>query len=130
MAQSGIDREKQTPSLIRVFVREGQHLTNEAYADPFKLPSSQIHVHTWMDATLEELCDLVASVRDEVRKAKRCIISFALVYPDRKGKMVVKPVAQVEYPDHFSQEKDMRRKSLSELKFEIGDFLDVAIRPI
>jgi histone deacetylase complex subunit SAP18 len=52
-------------------------------------------------------------------------LSFAFVYPDRRGVSVMKQVGEV-----FS---DPRRnlpdddKSLQQLQFQTGDFLDVAI---
>ena len=88
-----INREKMCPFLIRVFVRNGEHLSDIDFIDPDKLPSKQMHIHTWLNASLNELKKLLSSVIIELNELKsyhNCILSFALVYPDKKGKMVVK----------------------------------------
>eukprot|EP00483_Globobulimina_turgida_P011848 UN11870 len=123
-----VDREKTTPFLIRVFVHRGRHFDDEEYRDPSNLPKSgQIHIHTWMDATLLELKKLLTEVVPELQKPNYdASLSFALVYPDRKGTMVVKKCGKVTRIDRNNHNKEAQ-KTLKQLKFEIGDFLDVSI---
>ena len=52
-------------------------------------PSRQIH--TWMDATLRELSDLIKEVKPQAR-GRMTRISFALVYPDKRGRNVMRQV--------------------------------------
>ena len=127
-----VDREKMTPFLIRVFVHRGSHLSDSDYRDPSSLPSDkgQIHIHTWMDATLFELKSLLAEVVPMLKHPyNEFELSFALVYPDRKGRMVVKQVGKVSHEQTMLNNNDYK-KTLKDLKFEIGDFLDVSINPI
>ena len=50
-------------------------------------------------------------------------LSFALIYPDKSGKSVVRVIGKT----HSSRHGDDDDKTLQELKFETGDFLDVAV---
>lgn len=126
-----VDREKMTPFLIRVFVHRGRHFNDNDYRDPTNLPTpGQIHIHTWMDATLQELKKLLAEVVPMLKHPHNDFeLSFALVYPDRKGRMVVKEVGKVSHQQTMLNNNDSE-KTLKDLKFEIGDFLDVSINPI
>eukprot|EP01083_Nonionella_stella_P202389 739397_1 len=126
-----VDRQKKTPFLIRVFVHEGYHLDAEAFRDPTNLPSNgQTHIHTWLDATLFELAQLITQITHEIKKPNYDIsLSFSLVYPDRKGTMVVKSCGKIENIYNNNNNKD-GNKTLKQLKFEIGDFLDVNIHKI
>jgi histone deacetylase complex subunit SAP18 len=52
-------------------------------------------------------------------------LSFAFVYPDRRGVSVMKQVGEVfSDPRRTTPDDD---KSLQQLQFQTGDFLDVAI---
>ena len=128
-----VDREKVTPFLIRVFVHRGPHSRDSEYRDPTNLPKEgQIHIHTWMDATLSELTALLAKVLPDFRSPRYVAeLSFALVYPDRQGRMVVKQSdGKVTHSSsRFDQHEDDRNamKTLKDLGFQIGDFLDVSV---
>jgi len=50
-------------------------------------------------------------------------LDFALVYPDRTGRNVVRKVGRT----FGARPSDDDDKTLQDLKFETGDFLDVAI---
>jgi len=50
-------------------------------------------VYTWMDATLSEISDLVRQVKPEAR-GPRTQLSFALVYPDKRGHNVMRQVCE------------------------------------
>ena len=124
-----VNRETTTPFLIRVFVHKRHHFEDKEFKDPTCLPKlCQIHIHTWMDATLMELSNLLTkAVPDfDASRPSEYEVSFALVYPDRKGTMVVKKCGKLS-PNSESKDGE---KTLKDLKFEIGDFLDVAITPI
>lgn len=112
------------------------------------------------DATLGELAGLIKEVRPEIRKARNCRLSMALVYvarcpcwlragrhscadctdrgwwryerltvaferryPDKNGRPKMRSVGTV----HAARAGADDAKTLSQLKFQIGDFLDVAI---
>ncbi|KAK3028564.1 hypothetical protein RJ639_039255, partial [Escallonia herrerae] len=107
-----VDREKTCPLLLRVFTKIGGHHSDGDFAIRGKEPKDEVQIYTWMDATLRELTDLVKEVAPEARR-KDAVLSFAIV-----GKTYSYP--NVRRPDGGS-------KALGDLKFEIGDYLDVAI---
>lgn len=85
-------------------------------------PRDEVAVYTWLDATLRELSDLVAEVHPGARRAG-ARLGFALIYPDRRGRSVLRPVGAVL--SKRTGEDDV--KTLRSLGFQIGDYLDVAI---
>jgi histone deacetylase complex subunit SAP18 len=54
-----------------------------------KEPAQEIHVHTWMDATLKEIVDLVKASIPALNEP--CKLMFRIVYPDKFGRMVIRP---------------------------------------
>jgi len=117
-----IDREKVCPLLLRCFIsREGHH-TQEDFKDNNDLPSDEIKIYTWKNATLRELTDLVKASKSAAR-APRARLSFAFVYPDRQGKNIVRQVGSTLA--HAKSADDS--KTLAQLNFDTGDYLDVAI---
>ncbi|TMW85102.1 histone deacetylase complex subunit SAP18 [Solanum lycopersicum] len=120
-----VDREKTCPLLLRVFTKVGGHHNVNEFAVRGKEPKDEVQIYTWMDATLRELTDLVKEVAPEARR-RDAILSFAFVYPDKRGRFVVREVGTTfSYPN--MRRPDNGSKTLSELKFQIGDYLDVAI---
>jgi len=126
VAHEPVDREKVCPLLLRVFPTEGRHRRDEAYTSG-RLPSGELQVYTWKDATLRELADLVKGAFPPAQKRQRGVISFAFVYPDREGRHVVRPVGRVFV--NTAKRSDDDERTLAALKFVTGDFLDVAVLP-
>ncbi|CAN8284491.1 unnamed protein product [Cochlearia groenlandica] len=119
-----VDREKTCPLLLRVFTKSGGHHTKEDYAVRGKEPKDEVQIYTWKDANLRELTDLVKEVSVAARR-RNARLSFAFVYPDKNGRSVVREVGQtMAYPNRRQPDDS---KTLSDLRFEIGDYLDVAI---
>ena len=50
-----------------------------------------MQVYTWPDASLRELTDLVKEVKSEARRTT-ARFEFAFVYPDRRGRNVLRQV--------------------------------------
>lgn len=77
-----------------------------------------------MDATLKELSALVKEVNPDARR-HGTVFDFSLVYPDKyrgyRAKSVGTTVSQQSTPDD--------NKTLAQLRFTIGDYLDIAITP-
>eukprot|EP00250_Pteridium_aquilinum_P009589 c18775_g1_i1 orf=60-626(-) len=119
-----VDREKTCPLLIRVFTKTGEHHTMSDYAEKGKVPTEEVQIYTWMDATLRELTDLVKEVAPEARR-RNARLSFALVYPDRRGRNIVRTVGTTSANGVRRGGDDHR--TLSDISFQTGDFLDVAI---
>ncbi|CAM8946567.1 unnamed protein product [Rhodiola kirilowii] len=120
-----IDREKTCPLLLRVFTKVGGHHATEDFAVRGKEPKDEVQIYTWKDATLRELTDLVKEVSPAARR-RDAKLSFAFVYPDKRGRFVVREVGQtLSYGNGKRMLDD--GKALADLNFMIGDYLDVAI---
>lgn len=115
--------------------------------------AARAQIYTWPDATLRELADLVR-VRNKapfsplsclpyflrrVSDSRTCLVAqavppalsrpyarlaFSLVYPDRNGRAMTRPIGQV-LPAGRRGEDD--GKSLHGVNFQTGDYLNVAI---
>ena len=87
------------------------------------VPSKEVQIYTWMDATLKELTALVKEVNPDSRKPGTRF-DFALVYPDLRA-----PVYRIrEIGSTVNGRKEpIDLKTLAQSRFQIGDFLDVAI---
>jgi len=75
-----------------------------------------------MDASLKELTSLVKEVRPDARK-KGTIFKFATVWVDRNGRYRLKEIGQTIAGQKGSDDS----VSLASEKFQIGDYMDVAI---
>ncbi|KAI3947960.1 hypothetical protein MKW92_035829 [Papaver armeniacum] len=107
-----IDREKTCPLLLRVF-------TKEDFATRGKEPKKEVQIYTWKDATL-------GKVAPEARR-RDAKLSFAFVYPDKNGRFVVRQVGTTHSQGMGNARRQDDHKALSDLSFQIGDYLDVAI---
>ncbi|KAL5748624.1 hypothetical protein ACOSP7_025667 [Xanthoceras sorbifolium] len=119
-----VDREKTCPLLLRVFTKTESHHSAEDFALRGKEPKDEVQIYTWKDATLRELTDLVKEVAPEARR-RNAKLSFAFVYPDKRGRFVLRQVGMTHSYGNGRRLDDSR--ALAELNFEIGDYLDVAI---
>jgi len=121
-----VDREKTCPLLLRVYTkRDGFHKPEEF--EPRRretLQRDETLIYTWKDATLRELTDLVKQV-DKAATFKGARVSLAFVYPDKSGHMVQREVGQCFCDERRTGPDDA--KTLDELHFETGDYLDAAI---
>lgn len=119
-----IDREKVCPLLLRVFCKTGSHHRAEEFEDDFDQaePKDEVQMYTWQDATLRELCDLVKEVYEPARRAS-ARLSFALIYPDSRGKRVLRQVGLL----HSTRNGQDDKIALRDVNFETGDFLSVAV---
>uniref|UniRef100_A0A3P8ZLS4 Histone deacetylase complex subunit SAP18 n=1 Tax=Esox lucius TaxID=8010 RepID=A0A3P8ZLS4_ESOLU len=115
-----VDREKTCPLLLRVFTTtNGRHHRMDEFGRG-NVPSSELQIYTWLDATLKELTSLVKEVYPEARK-KGTHFGFAIVYPDPKVKDIGNTVSGRKGPDDAM--------TLQSQRFRIGDYLDIAITP-
>ena len=103
-----------------------------------QFPTDEVQIYTWFvtlsiscsltvlfnrpDATLKELADLLKDVIPAARR-KSARLSFAFVYPDKRGQNVMKQVGMVS----AMRKLDDENKTLASLRFQTGDFLDIAI---
>ncbi|KAL2081095.1 hypothetical protein ACEWY4_022948 [Coilia grayii] len=120
-----VDREKTCPLLLRVFTtNNGRHHRVDEFARG-NVPSSELQIYTWMDATLKELTSLVKEVYPEARK-KGTHFGFAIVYPDPKRQSYrVKDIGSTVSGRKGADDS----MTLQSQRFQIGDYLDIAITP-
>lgn len=104
---------------IYFFLKLGGHHIEEDFAVRGKEPKDEVQIYTWKDATLRELTDLVCDsqqhlilffphiyicsinisssfqVKEVAPEARRrnAKLSFAFVYPDKRGRFVLKQVS-------------------------------------
>ena len=125
-----LQRAKACPFLLRVFCKRGGHNTVESYG-PSPAPESgptceELQLYTWPDCSLRELTDLVKRAVPDARKP-RCRLSFAVVYPDKKGATAMKEVGLIWSTSTAKRAPEAERKTLKDLRFQTGDFIDCAI---
>jgi len=119
-----VDREKSCPLLLRVFLSQGRHHTPNEYSRG-NVPANELQIYTWMDATLKELTGLVKEVNPDARR-KGTFFDFALVYPDlRTPGYRMRDIGST----CAGQKGVDDAKTLSQCRFQVGDFLDIAITP-
>lgn len=122
-AQKSVDREKTCPLLLRVFCSTGRHHSTNEYIHG-NVPSNELQIYTWMDATLRELTTLVRDVNPETRR-KGTYFDFAIVFPDRGPTWRMREIGVT----CSGQKGADDTKTLANAKFTIGDYLDINITP-
>jgi len=110
--------------LLRTFIKTGEHHAASDFDKLDSMPSSEIALHTWLDAPLRELTELLKE-HSEAARDHTARLSFAQVYPDKQGDSKFRQVGSV----HSVQRGADDAKTLEELNFQAGDYLDVAILP-
>mmetsp|Transcript_6253 Transcript_6253/g.9441 ORF Transcript_6253/g.9441 Transcript_6253/m.9441 type:complete len:145 (+) Transcript_6253:81-515(+) len=126
METQKINREKTCPLLLRCFYK---HDTNHVATD-YKnaavgiLPTQEVQIYTWPDATMREIVDLLKDVvLPGQAKQRNSAFDISLVYPDRNGDHKLRQLAHI----NLTRQGNDDNKTLCELKFETGDYLDIAI---
>jgi histone deacetylase complex subunit SAP18 len=79
------------PLLLRMFAKTGGHNRVHEYRQ-HQFPDNELSIHTWMDADLRELAELVKQTQSSAR-GKDAVMEFSLVYPDKRGINVMKLVS-------------------------------------
>eukprot|EP00052_Salpingoeca_macrocollata_P013968 m.109222 g.109222 ORF g.109222 m.109222 type:complete len:200 (-) comp19130_c3_seq2:41-640(-) len=118
-----IDRAKRCPFLLRVFVGPRFHRTEDFQGG--NVPSGGLQIYTWLDATLHELTQLIKDVMHDTRP-KGTRFTFKIIRRDgggRNGQPSGREIGSVV----SGTEGDDDQKELRNVRFFIGDFLDVAV---
>ncbi|GAB6030618.1 Histone deacetylase complex subunit sap18 [Chamberlinius hualienensis] len=119
-----VDREKTCPLLLRVFCHTGRHHNLSEYSRG-NVPANELQIYTWLDATLKELTSLVKEVNPDARR-KGTYFDFSLVFPDLRGPGYrMRDIGSTCSGQKGSDDL----KSLAQCRFQIGDYLDIAISP-
>ncbi|OXA65122.1 histone deacetylase complex subunit SAP18 [Folsomia candida] len=118
-----IDREKTCPLLLRVFCSTGRHNSPMDYTNG-NTPANELQIYTWLDATLKEIAGLVKEVNPDARR-HGTVFDFSLVYPDKYRGYRSRPVSTIV----SGQKNPDDNKTLTQIRFTIGDYLDISITP-
>jgi len=117
-----VNREKTCPFLLKVFYKENDFNSLEDLNSSIFPTNRELHIYTWMDASLRELTMLAKEAVEAARK-KDAVLNFSFLFPDSKGKLQRKEVGSV-----YSNKKGPDdNKTLHYFKFSIGDYLDINI---
>lgn len=124
-----IDRTKTCPFLLRCFWSEGRCYPLSSFREARKdiLPSQEIQIYTWRDATLKEISDLLrdaipyASAQYDITDA---VLDLNCVYFQGNGELQTRRIGRVS---GSQQEGSDDNKVLGLSKFTIGDFINVAV---
>jgi len=117
-----INREKICPFLLRVFFNENDFNSLEEINNGSLPANNELHIYTWMDATLRELTILIKDAVDNAKK-KDAVLIYSLVFPDSKGRLQRKEVGTI----HAHKKSQDDNKTLQQIKFTVGDYLDINI---
>jgi histone deacetylase complex subunit SAP18 len=120
--QLEVNREKICPFLLRVFYRENEFNPLEDFNNNNFPTNRELHIYTWMDANLRELTMLIKDAVDMARK-KDAVLNFSFVFYDSRGRLQRKEVGTVYANKKCADEI----KSLHQLKFVVGDYIDICI---
>eukprot|EP00158_Paraphelidium_tribonemae_P009054 Partr_v1_DN28756_c1_g2_i4_m61690 putative histone deacetylase complex subunit len=130
VASVPIDRQKTCPFLLRVFCSERQHHDPRDFEG--RLPGNEYQIYTWKDATIKELSSLIqmayAPAKDQKSRLSFRIIARNLVTGECRVQDI--GVLPVDIDNFQVRHWDLSKKTIGDdfrFKFEIGDYLDVAV---
>ncbi|KAJ9270009.1 Sin3 associated polypeptide p18-domain-containing protein [Paecilomyces variotii] len=154
-----IDRQSTTPFHLKLFYRQNafHHLSDFPITSPPPLPP-HLQIYTWQSCTLRELSQLLTSAIPSLLPdpAVGTRLSFRLIYPDTRGaatmggdvrgRFLSKDIGSVVVAPRGDSEEDAANghrpsaagiklegddadKTLQEIRFVIGDYIDCAILP-
>ena len=139
-----VDREKVCPMLVRMFVKFEEHFEDRVFTASGQPVDDEVRVHTWRDATIGELTELLAQVRApckapaplprvarrsalkgarcrQVHKPVRAVgtrCSFKVVQLDHGGKGVSYFVGNTALGRGVRD--DVSRRALGQIRFQVG----------
>lgn len=112
--------------LIRIFCKFGEHHREEDFSYTQQPVEDEVLVHTWRDATLAELTELLAQEHREVRQSEtKC--TFKVVFPNSDGKWITRHLGSTAIGRRLND--DISTQTLAQVRFQVGDFMSVAIYP-
>ncbi|PUU80684.1 Sin3 associated polypeptide p18-domain-containing protein [Tuber borchii] len=124
-----VDRRRTTPFLLKLFYRQGGfHRLDDFHAH--SQPREHVTIYTWRDCTLNELSMLLSQALPGVCPPRsRC--GFRLIFADTRyntTRYTSKDLGAV-VPNGDAGLETVGRKTLSEVSFVVGDWIDVCIYP-
>uniref|UniRef100_A0AC35TND5 HORMA domain-containing protein n=1 Tax=Rhabditophanes sp. KR3021 TaxID=114890 RepID=A0AC35TND5_9BILA len=127
VAPEQLDREKICPFLIKIFIVEKQPHQIKKYR--FKdYPEDCIEYQTWFDCTLFELTKEIMDLRRNLFK-RACQLEFRIIKFDSELKSFDGLNIGTTNSTH-TEEIDDGKVKLSSTRFEIGNWIEVCIKPL
>ncbi|GAA6054917.1 hypothetical protein JCM3770_004283 [Rhodotorula araucariae] len=130
-----VDRNKVSPSLLRVFVRTGQHHPDSDFSVDRLPVADELQLYTWPDSSLREILLLARDALPALRAhtAHSARYSLRLVFFDNDAlKYNSTDLALVSARDlSLSTTPSSSRvdRTLQEAKYVVGDLVDIAFFP-
>ena len=90
-----------------------------------EIPANQLQIYTWMDADLYELTNLIKEMKPDT-SVKGTVFKYAVVYPCPKSSGYLMSKIGTTIVGYRGPQDFLNLKST---RFEIGDYLSVAITP-
>ena len=114
-----VNRYEICPFLMKVFYRENEYNSLQLY-EYGNFPMNEIHIYTWMDATLREITNLLQGI---LKLDKNCVYKYSIVFYDSLGSLQRRKIGDV----YLNKNTQIELKNLKDLRFYIGDYLDICI---
>lgn len=112
-----------TPFLLRLFLNEGRHSGLTDYTNTRMPPKDrELQIYTWLDANLGELTSLIREL--EKYQTKGTQFSYNVVFPDNHGQNYRMRSLGMTTAGKKGADDEL---TLAKSKYQIGDYLDVAI---
>lgn len=113
------------PFFLRTFLCEGKHFPMSEYTNR-KIPpkARELQIYTWLDATLSELMGLIRELPEYRNKGYQ--FSFSVVFPEPTHATYRMRHIGVTVGGKRGPDDDL---TLAQCRYQIGDFIDVAILP-
>ena len=141
LTHGGVDRKRTCPFMVKMYCRINGHHRLDEFCPPRFPVEDEIIVYTWKDATLKEMSTLVREVLGDSDlpggvkgNDPNLKFSFNLLYPDSRkpgGLFKTRSLGWTfeggEPEARAHQLTDSSGKTLESLRFQPGDFIDVAI---
>ena len=125
-----VDRATTTPFLLKLYYRQGAFHRLDDFRGASQ-PRDHIQIYTWRDCTLHELAVLLSDALPHVCPPRaRCVLR--LIFADtrfgnaRYTSKELGAVVPIGSDDPFDA---VARKTLAEVQFVVGDWIDVAVYP-
>jgi len=128
-APSKVDRQRTTPFLLNLYYRQGGFHRLDDFRSHSQ-PRDHIQIYTWRDCTLHELSILLSDALPAICPSRsRC--GFRLIYADTRygnTRYTSKDLGAV-VPAGDPSLDAVAKKTLNEVQFVVGDWIDVAVYP-
>ncbi|KAF9035881.1 Sin3 associated polypeptide p18-domain-containing protein [Panaeolus papilionaceus] len=148
-----VSREKQTPFLVRAFVKIGGETHRLTLFEDGMLPTTDEHqLFAWKDATLKEMLTILRNTAPHVAEYRHPLARFtfkaAYADPTNKGRFAQKDLGRVGSRDILGEpgalgvtapslledissrdlsEREKEEKTLEEMRFVPGDYMLIAV---